>query len=46
MRPIAKGLLPDPVELLAHNAQEMAHLAGFLPELYAEFGPAKAGDNS
>lgn len=46
MRPIAKGMLPDPVELLAHNAQEMAHLAGFLPELYAEFGPANAGDKS
>lgn len=39
IRPIAATMLPDPVELLAHNAQEMAHLAGFLPELYAAFGP-------
>ncbi len=39
IRPLASGMLPDPVELLAHNAQEMAHLAGFLPELYAAFGP-------
>lgn len=39
IRPLASGLLPDPIELLAHNAQEMAHLAGFLPELYAAFGP-------
>lgn len=38
-RPVAKSLLPDPAALLAHNAQEMAHLAGFLPQLYAEFGP-------
>ncbi|MBT4523249.1 MAG: hypothetical protein HOC23_24875 [Halieaceae bacterium] len=46
--PIARGLgvvvaqlarmqLPNPAELLAHNAQEMAHLAGFLPELYETF---------
>lgn len=39
IRPLAKGLLPDPAELLVHNAQEMAHLAGFLPELFAAFGP-------
>lgn len=39
--PIARSLLPNPHELLVHNAQEMAHLAGFLPELYAEFGPNK-----
>ena len=39
IRPLASTMLPDPVELLAHNAQEMAHLAGFLPELYAAFGP-------
>lgn len=39
IRPIVKQLLPSPQELMAHNAQEMQHLAGFLPELYAEFGP-------
>jgi hypothetical protein len=39
LRPVTKILLPDPAELLVHNAQEMAHLAGFLPQLYAEFGP-------
>ena len=31
---------PNPVELLEHCALEMHHLAGFLPELYAEFGPS------
>lgn len=31
---------PIPVELLEHCATEMHHLAGFLPELYAAFGPA------
>ncbi|WOE75535.1 DAPG hydrolase family protein [Alterisphingorhabdus coralli] len=39
LRPVASTLLPDPAELLVHNAQEMAHLAGFLPELHARFGP-------
>lgn len=29
--------LPDPRDLLVHCAQEMNHLAGFLPELYAQF---------
>ena len=29
------------VELLVHCAQEMNHLAGILPELYATFGPGK-----
>lgn len=43
LRPATKMLLPDPAELLVHNAQEMAHLAGFLPELYAAFGPKTAG---
>ncbi len=42
LSPLVKRMLPDPAELLAHNAQEMAHLAGFLPELYAEFGPSTA----
>lgn len=42
LRPRVKRLLPDPAELLAHNASEMAHLAGFLPDLFAEFGPKDA----
>lgn len=29
--------LPDPRDLLVHCAQEMNHLAGFLPELHEEF---------
>ena len=41
IRPLGGFLLPNPQELLAHNAQEMQHLAEFLPELYAEFGPNK-----
>lgn len=40
LRPLAGMMLPAPADLLVHNAQEMAHLASFLPELYAEFGPA------
>lgn len=44
IRPFGKMLLPDPGELLTHNAQEMAHLAGFLPELYDAFGPDNKGD--
>ncbi|MEM6536997.1 MAG: hypothetical protein AAF668_04635 [Pseudomonadota bacterium] len=40
LRPATKFLLPNPAELLVHNAQEMAHLAGFLPQLYEAFGPA------
>ena len=42
-RPVSRALLPNPAELLVHNAQEMAHLAGFLPELYAEFGAGVKG---
>lgn len=30
-------------ELMVHDAQEMGHLAGFLPELYDRFGTAKKG---
>jgi hypothetical protein len=30
-------------ELLIHDAQEMNHLAGFLPVLYAALGPVSAG---
>lgn len=41
MRPIAKRILGDPAangrNLLVHCAQEMNHLAGFLPELYEAF---------
>jgi hypothetical protein len=32
--------LPDPRDLLVHCAQEMIHLAGFLPALYERFGNA------
>lgn len=39
IRPIVALLLPNPHELLVHNAQEMQHLAEILPDLYAEFGP-------
>ncbi len=35
VRPIAARMLPDPRDLLVHCAQEMNHLAGFLPELHA-----------
>lgn len=38
LRPVSKLILPNPSELLVHNAQEMAHLAGFLPDLYSQFG--------
>jgi hypothetical protein len=31
------------VELLVHCAQEMNHLAGILPDLYATFGSRKQG---
>jgi hypothetical protein len=37
IRPIAAHQLPDPRDLLAHCAQEMNHLAGFLPAVYDEF---------
>jgi len=38
IRPVAARQLPDPRDLLVHCAQEMNHLAGFLPELHARFG--------
>lgn len=42
LRPIAKRILGDPEtsarNLLVHCAQEMNHLAAFLPELHREFG--------
>ena len=42
VRPIASRILGSPEtnarNLLVHCAQEMNHLAGFLPELYAAFG--------
>ena len=38
VRVVAQRQLPDPRDLLVHCAQEMNHLAGFLPELYARFG--------
>lgn len=40
VRPVAGQLLPVPADLLVHNAQEMAHLAGFLPQLFDAFGAA------
>ena len=38
VRPIAARQLPEPRDLLVHCAQEMNHLAGFLPELHSRFG--------
>lgn len=38
IRPIATHQLPDPRDLMVHCAQEMNHLAGFLPQLYARLG--------
>jgi hypothetical protein len=38
IRPIAAHQLPDPRDLMVHCAQEMNHLAGFLPELHAQLG--------
>jgi hypothetical protein len=40
LRPFATRQLPDPRDLLVHCAQEMNHLAGFLPSLYDRFGNA------
>ncbi|OAN36097.1 DAPG hydrolase family protein [Mycolicibacterium iranicum] len=37
VRPVAARQLPDPRDLLVHCAQEMNHLAGFLPALHARF---------
>jgi hypothetical protein len=38
LRVFAARQLPDPRDLLVHCAQEMNHLAGFLPALFARFG--------
>ena len=38
VRPVAARMLPDPRDLLVHCAQEMNHLAGFLPELHGALG--------
>lgn len=38
VRPVAARQLPDPRDLLVHCAQEMNHLAGFLPVLCERFG--------
>jgi hypothetical protein len=40
MQPVAGKLLPSSADLLVHNAQEMAHLASFLPQLFEKFGAA------
>ena len=37
LRPIAARQLPDPRDLTVHCAQEMNHLAGFLPALFERF---------
>ena len=37
LRLIAARQLPDPRDLMVHCAQEMNHLAGFLPTLYDSF---------
>lgn len=36
VRPLADRQLPDPRDLTVHCAQEMNHLAGFLPDLHAQ----------
>lgn len=44
IRPLADRQLPDPRDLMVHCAQEMNHLAGFLPDIYAAFAhPTQAG---
>ena len=40
IRPVAAHQLPAPRDLLVHCAQEMNHLAGFLPAVYAQFAGA------
>lgn len=37
VRPLAARQLPAPRDLLVHCAQEMNHLAGFLPDIYRHF---------
>ena len=37
LRPVAARQLPDPRDLMVHCAQEMNHLADFLPALYRRF---------
>lgn len=37
LRPFAARQLPDPRDLMVHCAQEMNHLAGFLPALHRRF---------
>lgn len=43
-RPLARIMGPNPRDLLAHCGQEMNHLAGILPSLFAEFGPQRKGE--
>lgn len=38
VRPLAARQLPNPRDLFTHCAQEMNHLAGFLPDIYRKFG--------
>jgi hypothetical protein len=43
VRPVAARQLPDPRDLTVHCAQEMNHLAAFLPQLYQRFGDEHGG---
>jgi hypothetical protein len=38
LRPVAGRQLPDPRDVLVHCAQEINHLADFLPARYRRFG--------
>ncbi len=42
IRPIAARQVPNPRDLMVHCAQEMNHLAGFLPDLYKQFADGKS----
>jgi hypothetical protein len=46
LRPIAARQLPDPRDLMVHCAQEMNHLAGFLPALYERFATSQSQPGS
>ena len=45
LKQVQKHMLPNPAEMLTHAAQEMAHLAVFLPELYQRFNNADSIGN-
>lgn len=46
LRLAVKYMQPDPADMLTHAAQEMAHLATFLPELYQSFHNAESTGTS